>query len=191
MSSVEDREGSLRELRELVNNHDYLVYRAVQEGKVHELSHEDQLMALAIQEHLDLPGVHNALEFADVRDGDSYEIQTDGGPTSPLAHITGHATILQIREKDQDVQAAFEKLAQQGISEHRAIHILTSILMGFLWLEGRRYQGLPTPLIGEERKIFKGDWKHAVRKICHNPHYRSMVTQKFGFDHPETNRKRP
>jgi hypothetical protein len=76
------------ELRRLVGQHDKLVYKAVKAGKVAELSHESQLLAQAIQEHMHLRHVHNALEFADLREGERYEITVGGDTVSPLAYVT-------------------------------------------------------------------------------------------------------
>ena len=58
----------LTELRKLVGQHDKLVYEAVKSGRVAQLPHESQLIAQAIQEHMHLKHVHNALEFADLRE---------------------------------------------------------------------------------------------------------------------------
>jgi hypothetical protein len=61
---------TLKELRELVGQHAKLVYDAIQNGTVGELPHESQLYAQAIREHMHLKHIHNALEFADVREGE-------------------------------------------------------------------------------------------------------------------------
>jgi hypothetical protein len=61
------------ELRRLVGQHEKTVYEAVKAGKVAELPHESQLYARAMQEHMHLKHVHNALEFADLREGAPYE----------------------------------------------------------------------------------------------------------------------
>jgi len=81
------------ELRKLVGQHDKLVYEAVQAGNVAELSHDGQLCAQAIQEHVHLRHVHNALEFADLREGQPYEITIRGHTVSPLAHVHTHAAV--------------------------------------------------------------------------------------------------
>ena len=52
------------EFRRLVGQHQKIVYEAVKAGKVAELPHESQLYARAMQEHMHLKHVHNALEFA-------------------------------------------------------------------------------------------------------------------------------
>ncbi len=62
------------ELRKLVGQHEKLVFEAIKAGTVADLPHESQLYALAMQEHLHLKHVHNALEFADLREGAQYEI---------------------------------------------------------------------------------------------------------------------
>jgi len=52
-------------LRRLVGQHEKVVYEAVKAGSVAQLQHESQLFAKAMQEHMHLKHVHNALEFAD------------------------------------------------------------------------------------------------------------------------------
>jgi hypothetical protein len=59
-----------RELLELVGQYDALVYAAVKQGRVAELPRDGQILAKVIQEHLGLPHIYNALDFADVRGGD-------------------------------------------------------------------------------------------------------------------------
>ena len=85
-------DSDLTELRSLVGQHAKLVYEAVQAGAVDELPHESQLYAKAVQEHMHLKHIHNALEFADLRDGAPYEITIEGETVSPMAHIAAHST---------------------------------------------------------------------------------------------------
>jgi hypothetical protein len=60
---------------------------------VGELPQGSQLFAQAIREHMHLKHIHNALEFADVREGEQYEIMVGGEPVSPMAHIAAHAAV--------------------------------------------------------------------------------------------------
>ena len=57
-------------LRRLIGQHEKIVYEAVKASMVAELPHESQLYAKAMQEHMHLKHVHNALEFADVSEGE-------------------------------------------------------------------------------------------------------------------------
>ena len=61
LKEMDDAE--LKELRELIGQHAKLIYEAVKTGRVGELPHESQLYAQAIQEHMHLKHIHNALEI--------------------------------------------------------------------------------------------------------------------------------
>ncbi len=83
----------LEELRKLTGQLQKLTYEAVKSGTMAELSDEEQLFARAMQEHMHLKHVHNALEFADVREGAPYEVEFEGNVISPLAHVAMHAAV--------------------------------------------------------------------------------------------------
>lgn len=57
----------LSKLRKLAEQLQKLTYEGVKSGSLTELSEEEQLFARAIQEHIHLKHIHNALEFADLR----------------------------------------------------------------------------------------------------------------------------
>ena len=61
------------ELHKLVGQHEKIVYEAVKADTVAQLPHESQLFAKAMQEHMHLKHIHNALELADLREGEPYE----------------------------------------------------------------------------------------------------------------------
>src|SRR5262245_50411419 len=84
-----ESEEKLRELRKEVGKYNTLVYWAVREGMVSALPREGQILAKAIQDHLELPHIHNALEFGDVLEGEAYIV--DGA--SPIAHLYMHAAV--------------------------------------------------------------------------------------------------
>lgn len=71
-------DSKLKELRNSVGQHEKLVYEAGKAGMVAELLHKHQFLARAVQGHLHLKHVHNALEFADLREGEPYEVTVDG-----------------------------------------------------------------------------------------------------------------
>jgi len=100
---------------------------------VGELPQESQLFAQAIREHMHLKHIHNALEFADVREGEQYEIMVGGELVSPMAHIAAHAAVKGQIEQDPLVRAAFEKMVATGISAHHAEHVLGALLMEMEW----------------------------------------------------------
>jgi hypothetical protein len=116
------------ELLRLVGQHEKMVYEAVKAGRVSQLPHESQLFAKAMQEHMHLKHVHNALEFADLREGEPYEITVGGEPVNPLAHLTAHAAVKGQVEQDPFVRAAFKKMVSTGTPTHHAEHILGTAL---------------------------------------------------------------
>jgi hypothetical protein len=102
-------------------------------GREGQLPSESQLFAKAVREHMHLKHVHNALEFADLREGESYEITVGGEPVNPLAHLTAHAAVKRQVEQDPLVRAAFDKVVSTGTSAHHAEHILGALLFETEW----------------------------------------------------------
>ena len=83
----------LAKLRKLTGQLQKLTYEAAKADMVAELPHEEQLFARAMQEHMHLKHIHNALEFADLREGAPYEIEFVGDAVSPLMHVAVHAAV--------------------------------------------------------------------------------------------------
>jgi hypothetical protein len=77
-------------LRKLTGQLHKLTYETAKADMVAELPHEQQLFARAMQEHMHLKHVHNALEFADLQEGAPYEIEFEGDAVSPLAQSGCH-----------------------------------------------------------------------------------------------------
>jgi hypothetical protein len=75
----------LAKLRKLTGQLHELTYETAKADMVAELPHEQQLFARAMQEHMHLKHIHNAPEFADLREGARYEIELEGDAVSPLA----------------------------------------------------------------------------------------------------------
>jgi hypothetical protein len=165
-----------RGLRKLVGRHDKFVYEAVKAGKVAELPHESQLLARAIQEHMHLKHVHNALEFADLREGEPYEIMVNGDPVSPLAHVATHSAVKGQIEEDPIVRAAFDKMVATGASAHHAEHVLAAMLMELLWQAG---QGTGAEGMEKAKLIYQ----RKIKKLSQDSVYRWKLTRKFPDGH--------
>jgi len=119
------------ELRKLVGQHEKIVYEAVKAGTVAQLPHESQLFAKAMQEHMHLKHIHNALEFADVREGVQYEITVGGQTVNPMAHVAAHAAVKGQIEQDPLVRAAFEKRLSSSRRTRSCCNALGSSVGGF------------------------------------------------------------
>lgn len=167
----------LTRLRILIGQHEKLVYEAVKSGIVAELSHESQLSARAIQEHMHLKHVHNALEFADIRGGEPYEITVEGNTVSPLAHVTTHAAVKGQIEQDPLVRAAFEKMVVTGTSAHHAEHVLSALLLELVWEAGQ------APKAGNNTEKAKLIYYRKLKKLNQDSAFRRKLTRQFAGDH--------
>jgi antitoxin (DNA-binding transcriptional repressor) of toxin-antitoxin stability system len=166
----------LKELRELVGQHAKLVYEAVKTGRVGELPHESQLYAQAIQEHMHLKHIHNALEFADVREGEQYEITVKGETVNPMAHIAAHSAVKEQIEQDPSIRAAFEKMLATGISAHHAEHVLGAL---FFEMEWERARAIET---GKDTEKAQTTYNRKIQKVIQDSAFRKKVTRQFSDD---------
>jgi hypothetical protein len=167
----------LTELRRLVAQHEKVVYEAVKAGMVAELSHESQLYAQAMQEHLHLKHFHNALEFADLRDGVQYEITVEGETVNPLAHVAAHAAVKGELEQDPLVRAAFEKMVTTGTSAHHAEHVLGAMLLETDWETARAVQA------GKDTEKAQKSYIRKLQKLIRDSAFRKKLARQFAADH--------
>ena len=169
-------ESEFTELRRLIGQHEKLVFEAIKAGMMAELPHESQLYAQAVQEHMQLKHVHNALEFADLREGTPYEITLEGEPVNPLAHVATHAAVKGQLEQDTLVRAAFEKMAATGTSAHHAEHVLGAL---FLEEELETAQALDRKEMEKAQKIYF----RTLQKLIQDSAFRKKLTRQFTADH--------
>jgi len=167
----------LKELRKLVGQREKLIYEAVKAGMLADLPREDQLYARAIQEHMDLKHVHNALEFVDLREGEQYEITADGDMVNPLAHLAVHAAVKGQIAEDPAVREAFDKMVATGTSAHHAEHVLGALLMEEQWEAGHADDA------GEDPTRALIVYKGKVKKLVWDSAYRKKLTRQFTDDH--------
>jgi hypothetical protein len=167
----------LTELRRLVGQHEKIVYEAVQADIVAKLPQESQLYAKAIQEHMHLKHVHNALEFADLREGTPYEIRVGGEVVNPLAHIAVHAAVKGQLEQDPLARAAFEKMVATGTSAHHAEHVLGILLLETEWETARAVEA------GKETQKVQKTYIGKLQKLVRDSVFRKKLTGQFRADH--------
>jgi hypothetical protein len=174
---VEMDDRTLTELRRLVGEHEKLVYEAVKAGMVAELPHESQLYAQAIQEHLHLKHIHNALEFADLREGLPYEITVGGETVNPMAHVIAHSAVRGQLEQDPLVRAAFDKMVATGTSAHHAEHILAGLLLESQW------EGAKAIKTGKDTEKALTAYSRKIQKLIRDSAFRKKLTRQFTDDH--------
>jgi uncharacterized protein DUF1841 len=170
-------DATLKELRDLVGQHAKLVYDAINSGMVRELPHESQLYAQAIQEHMHLKHIHNALEFADVREGEQYEICVGGETVNPMAHIAAHAAVKGQIEQDPLIRAAFEKMVATGISAHHAEHVLGALFFEMEWENARAIE------TGKDAQKIQTTYNRKIQKLIRDSAFRKKLTRQFSDDH--------
>jgi hypothetical protein len=170
-------DAELTELRKLAGQHAKLVYDAVKTGTVDELPHESQLHAEAIREHMHLKHIHNALEFADVREGEQYEITLEGETVNPIAHIAAHSGVKGQLEEDPLVRAAFEKLVASGASAHHAEHIPAAILFETQWEITQAIDA------GMDPRKARTIYDRKIQKLIRDPAYRKKFKREISADH--------
>jgi hypothetical protein len=170
-------DANFTELRKLVGQHAKLIYEAVKSGTVTELPHESQLYAQAMQEHMHLKHIHNALEFADVREGVQYEITVAGETVNPLAHVAAHSAVKGQIEQDPLVRTAFEKMVATGTSSHHAEHVLSAMLLETAWERSRSVKA------GNDVKKAQTAYKRKLQKLIRDSAFRKKLTRQFSADH--------
>ena len=167
----------LAKLRKLTGQLHKLTYEAVKAGAVTELPDEEQLFARAIQEHMHLKHIHNALEFADLLEGAPYEIEVEGNVVSPLAHVAFHAAVKGQIEQVPEVRNAFEKMVvATGTPAHHAEHVLAGLLAELMW-ETSRASGRAPPTKA------KAHYDRSIQKLCGDSAFRKKMTRRFGGPH--------
>jgi hypothetical protein len=167
----------LTELRRLVGEHEKLVYEAIKAGTVPELPHESQLYAQAMQEHMHLKHVHNALEFADLREGAPYEITVGGETVNPLAHVAAHSAVKGQLEQDPLVRVAFEKMVATGTSAHHAEHVLGALLLETEWETTQAVEA------GKDTEQAQKIYIRKLQKLLRDSAFRNKLTRQFTADH--------
>jgi hypothetical protein len=166
----------LAKLRKLTGQLHKLTYEAVKAGAVAELPDEEQLFARAMQEHMHLKHIHNALEFADLRQGAPYEIEFEGNVVSPLAHVALHAAVKGQLEQVPEVRNAFEKMVATGTSAHHAEHVLAALLSELMWETSRALEGaVPAKA--------KAHYDRSIQRLRGDSAFRKKMTRRFGPSH--------
>jgi hypothetical protein len=165
----------LEKLRKVIGEFHQLTYEAVKAGAVDALPGDDRLFAQAMQEHMHLKHVHNALEFADLREGAPYEIEFQGNTVNPLAHIAVHAGVKGQIEQDPEVRAAFEKMVATGISAHHAEHVLGGLLTELIWGSSQSSEGTASKA--------KARYDHSIQRLRRDSQFRKKMAGRFGDNH--------
>jgi len=171
-------DSKLTSLRQLVGRQNKILYEAVKAGMLADVPPEDQALARAMSEHMHLRHVHNALEFADLRKGERYEIEVEGNAVSPMAHVVMHSAVKGQVEADPRVRAAFEKLVATGSSPHQAEHVL-AYLFAELYFEMSKPENTDADVEKARSAYYR-----RINKITRDAAYSKKLARQFRDEHP-------
>jgi hypothetical protein len=115
--------------------------------------------------------------FADLREGEPYEITVGGEAVNPMAHLTAHAAVKGQVEQDRLVRAAFEKMVSAGTAAHHAEHILGALLFETEWEAARAVEA------GKDIEKIQKMYIHKLQKLSRDPAFRKKLSQRFTADH--------
>ena len=106
------------------------IWKKAQKGDLEGLDEEEQRMAKVMLNHSD--EYFNQFEFADALADHEYSPETE---VNPFLHVTLH-TVAEKQIEDRDPIEAFQfynAMLRNKCSRHEAIHLLTTVLVKFLF----------------------------------------------------------
>jgi hypothetical protein len=136
-------------LRVINREHFHEIWKKAQSGELQDLTDEEQRLGKIMLDHSD--EYFNQFEFADALAGYEYDPETG---VNPFLHVTLHA-IAEKQVQDRDPIEAFQfynAMLRNKCSRHEAIHLLTIILVKFIFETLKNK--VPFPL-DNYRKILK------------------------------------
>jgi hypothetical protein len=146
-------------LRGINRKHFHEIWKKAQGGELQGLAEEEQRLEKIMLDHSD--EYFNQFEFADALANHEYDPETE---VNPFLHVTLH-TIAEKQIEDRDPIEAFQffnAMVRNRCSEHEAIHLLSIILIKFIFhmLKDKK----PFPL-ESYRKILKEFKSRNPKKI--------------------------
>jgi len=123
-------------LKELNRGHFYRIWRMAQNNELEELTEEEQRLGRIMLEHSD--EYFNQFEFADVLANHDFDRESE---SNPFLHVVLHAAAEKQVEDRNPIEAFqfYNAMLRNKCTQHEAIHILSAILIKFLFpiLKGR------------------------------------------------------
>ena len=117
-------------LRGINRKHFYDIWKKAQSGKLQGLTEEEQRLGKIMLDHSD--EYFNQFEFADALADHEYDPETE---VNPFLHVILHA-VAEKQVEDRDPIEAFQfynAMLRKKCNRHEAIHLLSSILVKFIF----------------------------------------------------------
>jgi hypothetical protein len=136
-------------LRGINRKHFHEIWEKAKKGVLQDLTEEEQRLGKIMLDHSD--EYFNQFEFADALAEHDFDPETE---VNPFLHVTLHA-VAEKQVEDRDPIEAFQfynAMLRNKCSRHEAIHLLTTILVKFLFQTLK--EKIPFPL-ESYRKILK------------------------------------
>ena len=119
---------ALEELRKFNREHFHWIWKVAQAGDLEALNEEEKRLGEIMLEHEEY---HNQFEIADHLSDHEFDAETE---TNPFLHIVFHQIVKnQMEARDPiEVYQFFNAMRKKKISRHDVIHLIGSILSGFI-----------------------------------------------------------
>ncbi len=146
-------------LRGINRKHFHEIWEKAQSGDLQSLAEEEQRLGRIMLDHSD--EYFNQFEFADALADHKYNPETD---VNPFLHVHLH-TIAEKQLEDRDPVEAFQfynAMLRKKCGRHEAIHLLTAILVKFIFLILKEKKPFP---LESYRKILKEYKSRNPKKI--------------------------
>jgi hypothetical protein len=117
-------------LRGINRKHFHEIWKKAQSGKLQGLTEEEQRLGKIMLDHSD--EYFNQFEFADALADHEYDPETE---VNPFLHVILHA-VAEKQVEDRDPIEAFQfynAMLRKKCNRHEAIHLLSSILVKFIF----------------------------------------------------------
>ena len=142
----------LKTFREINRQHFHEIWEKAQSGQLQDLSEEDQRLGKIMLDHSDKYFHH--FEFADALADHEYDPESE---VNPFLHVTLHA-IAEKQIEDRNPIEAFQfynAMLRKKCSRHEAIHLLSTILIKFIFQVLRERKPFPLETYCKTLKEFK------------------------------------
>ena len=146
-------------LRGINRKHFHEIWKKAQNGELQGLDEEEQRLGKIMLEHSD--EYFNQFEFADALADHEYDPETE---VNPFLHVILH-TVAEKQVEDRDPIEAFQfynAMLRNKCSRHEAIHLLTIILVKFIFQILKEKKPFP---VEDYRKILKEFKSRGPKKI--------------------------
>jgi hypothetical protein len=151
--------------REINRKHFHEIWEKAQSGQLQDLTEEEQRLGKIMLDHSNK--YFHQFEFADALADHEYD---PGSEVNPFLHVTLHA-IAEKQVEDRDPIEAFQfynAMLRKKCSPHEAIHLLSSILVKFIFQILKEKKPFPLESYRKILKEYKSRKPEKIHQLLEN-----------------------